>query len=138
MDPVDTQQSAEARSVRYLGVAGLLLVLAGVLVVVFLPRGGATPRDCPLRTLAGIPCPFCGGTRAVAAVASGEVVEAVRFNPMVVAGLMLVMSLGAVAVLAPHRVQTWARSLTCQSRPAGIAAVALLILNWIYLIASGR
>lgn len=46
------------------------------------------PLACPMRTLTGIPCPFCGMTRAVVAALHGHVLESLRFNP---AGILVVM-----------------------------------------------
>ena len=57
------------------------------------------PLACPLRTVTGIPCPFCGMTRAVVAVAHGHLVDSLRFNP---AGI--VVALLAIALVAGLRI----------------------------------
>jgi hypothetical protein len=46
------------------------------------------PR-CPLRTLTGWECPGCGSTRALSALARGDLAAAWRFNPLAVAGTVL-------------------------------------------------
>ncbi|NIR58105.1 MAG: DUF2752 domain-containing protein, partial [Gammaproteobacteria bacterium] len=38
---------------------------------------------CPAWTIFGVPCPTCGGTRAVAAVAQGDLLAALSWNPLV-------------------------------------------------------
>jgi hypothetical protein len=58
------------------------------------------PLACPLRTITGIPCPFCGMTRAVVAAAHGHLVDSLRFNP---AGI--VVALLAVALIAGLRIE---------------------------------
>src|SRR5689334_14229058 len=38
---------------------------------------------CPLKHITGIPCPTCGGTRALKALGHGAVLAALRWNPLV-------------------------------------------------------
>ena len=48
------------------------------------------PSLCPLQRLAGIPCPSCGGTRAILYFVSGDPVNALKRNAAVVlVGLVL-------------------------------------------------
>jgi hypothetical protein len=54
---------------------------------------------CPLRAMTGVPCPLCGGTTAAMSLARLRPVEALRANPFVVLGALLV----AVAPLAARR-----------------------------------
>jgi hypothetical protein len=49
------------------------------------------PLLCPLRTTTGIPCPFCGMTRACVAAVHGHLGASLAFNP---AGVLVI----AVAV----------------------------------------
>ena len=62
---------------------------------------------CPLRTMTGIPCPFCGMTRACIAGIHGHVGASLAFNP---AGI-LVLALAVALFLRP----AWLRFLR---RPA--------------------
>ncbi len=55
------------------------------------------PFACPLRSLTGVPCPFCGMTRAVVAAAHGHLGASLAFNP---AGV-LVLALAVVAIFRP-------------------------------------
>ena len=55
------------------------------------------PIACPLRSLTGVPCPFCGMTRAVVAAVHGHVGASLAFNP----GGIVVLVLAAVAILRP-------------------------------------
>ena len=47
---------------------------------------------CPLRAVTGVPCPFCGMTRSVAALGRGDLGASLTFNP---GGIFLV----ALAIL---------------------------------------
>jgi Protein of unknown function (DUF2752) len=82
----------QGRNVRIVAV-GLVAVAA---VWPILPAH--PPLACPLRSATGIPCPFCGMTRAVVAAAHGDVVGSLRFNP---AGI-LVLALAAYVIFRPR------------------------------------
>lgn len=51
------------------------------------------PLACPLRSTTGIPCPFCGMSRAVSAAVHGHLGASLAFNPggvfIVLIGVML-------------------------------------------------
>jgi hypothetical protein len=92
---------------------------------------------CGLRTLTGIPCLACGGTRSLMALSRGEIVEAAAFNPLVF--------LGAVAITVWLAVVLWrmARGLPARRRARWSRArvvlvvtgsIALAAANWAYLI----
>ncbi|HVF14232.1 MAG TPA: DUF2752 domain-containing protein, partial [Acidimicrobiales bacterium] len=76
-----------------------------------LPAGVGLP--CPLRSLTGVPCPFCGMQTSVKATVAGDVGQAVAANP---GGLVLVLL--AVLVLA-------IRPATIRLPPLPVVAAAL-------------
>ena len=89
---------------------------------------------CPLLEIGGVPCPTCGGTRALVALVSGQPLEALAWNPLValLGFVLLGLPLYAVLVVAGRiprpRVPT-------RLRPATRLALPLLILaNWVYLL----
>jgi hypothetical protein len=99
-------------------------------VAVFLPV-------CPFRALTGLPCPTCGVTRSLLALAAGHPGTAISYSPLAVATILLALGSGVWGLgrllfprwsLAPRRGPAreilWARA----------AAVAVL-LNWAYLLA---
>jgi Protein of unknown function (DUF2752) len=60
---------------------------------------------CPLRSLTGVPCPFCGMTRGTLALVHGDVFRSLALNPGVVLAVLV-----AVYLLwrrPPLRVPTW-------------------------------
>jgi hypothetical protein len=93
------------------------------------------PIPCPFRSLTGIPCPTCGGTRAMIAFAHLDFPTALAMNPLVAvfAVLALVYLVHSVRVLITRR--PWRPEIPKMFRPAAIAAV---LVNWGYLIAVGR
>ena len=77
----------ELRPLRYAGAAMLTLGLT-------LPHVPGNPGlPCPLRTLTGVPCPFCGMTTSVEAVLRGDAHGAISANPFGLAAVAVAMAL---------------------------------------------
>ncbi len=55
------------------------------------------PFACPFLAVTGIPCPFCGMTRAVVAAVHGHIASSLAFNP----GGIVVLLLAVVAIVRP-------------------------------------
>jgi hypothetical protein len=51
---------------------------------------------CPFRALTGVPCPFCGGTTAAVKLGRFDVLGALRANPVIVLGAVVVAAMPAV------------------------------------------
>lgn len=108
-------ESARARGLL-LAVGGflVLLVVAGVL---FSAELAALVREvspgCWFRRLTGLSCPGCGGTRAVGALLSGDVVAAFRYNLLLPLGV-LVLAVEYVRMLRVYfgRRQDWREKRT--------------------------
>jgi Protein of unknown function (DUF2752) len=65
---------------------------------------------CPLRTLTGVPCPFCGMTRGALALVHGNVFGSLALNPgIVVLALVAIAALVMVVVRGSPRIAlpTW-------------------------------
>ncbi len=100
------------------------------------------PPPCSLRTYTGIPCVGCGGTRAMKALAHGEIVAAAKFNPLAVLGVFAVLSwfVWTVATMKMARYQRGQpvkadeQSVGKKGWRWGVVVSVLLLLNWIYLI----
>lgn len=95
---------------------------------------GAPP--CVFRTLTGVPCATCGGTRALLALARLDVPAALASNPLVALGVAVFLGGGLVALV---------RALRGQGVPdlppprwAGAAAAFALAANWAFVVFAGR
>jgi hypothetical protein len=75
---------------------------------------------CPLRAITGIPCPFCGMTRACVAAMHGHVGASLTFNP----GGIVVLALAVALLIRP----AWLRFLR---RPA-VFWITTLGALWIW------
>ena len=110
------------------------LIAGALLVARFFPFE-KVPLPCPFRSLTGIPCLTCGGTRAMIAFARFDFARAFEMNPLVAIGAVLAVLylLHSLRVLITRK--PWRPAIPKAFRPAAIAAV---LLNWGYLIAVGR
>ncbi|HVK58220.1 MAG TPA: DUF2752 domain-containing protein [Candidatus Kapabacteria bacterium] len=105
---------------------GILLALViGAVALSFFAKAAlefGLAWKCPMLLLLDLPCPSCGSTRAFAALAELDFIKAVKFNPLMMLGTVLLPVLFLVrGHLKNARWQVW---------PIVIAAIAL---NWIYL-----
>lgn len=147
-DPGSSDVRSHGAAVRrHRGVlAASLIVLASSFALVELPGGrvavrGLTelplPRTCATRTLFGLNCPGCGLTRSFIHLAEGDWAASWRCHRL--GGL-----LAAVLVFqVPYRLLALRRPdhplipVHWQGR-LGLALIALLLLNWLAEVVTGR
>ena len=77
------------------------IFVAGGLLLAHLPEGWGLP--CPMRTLTGIPCPFCGVTTSVRDTLGGRVRAGFDAAPLGV--VLLVAAIAIVLRLGPAHVR---------------------------------
>jgi hypothetical protein len=123
----------ESSVVVWLMAFGLLLAAR------FYPFDRMPVVACPLKTLAHIPCPTCGMTRAFVRVTHGEWLAAWHVSPL---GAVLAVVTAGVAGYGVLRLTVWKSGLelrlTSREALAARVATAVAILgNWVYLIISG-
>lgn len=105
-----------------------LMVFARVALHFQLPLPG-----CPLREMTGMPCPFCGSTRAFAALARLELGEALRLNPLVSLIACVAGGWWMLSILRRRDPRAWLKhSFMAGTAWKWLLAVALA-LNWLYL-----
>jgi hypothetical protein len=97
---------------------------------------GALPA-CPLKTFTGLPCPSCGATRTALALARLDVPAAFAVSPLATLGWIFVIAGGlaaGAAALAGRAVPELPRRIPW---PWRLAAGALVVANWVYLVWHG-
>jgi len=124
---------------RYKPFWQLLLIELAVLVVLVVSYHFHLPIGCPFKMLTGIPCPGCGGTRALMALLHGHIWEAIMTNPFSVLVILF-------AIIAPvwqfvdcyRNTKTLQRAMTSKwPTPALILIAVLVLANWIWNIYKG-
>lgn len=111
---------------------------AGVAALKLLAPYVALP-PCLFRTLTGWPCPSCGGTRCVLALASLDLPAAAAGNPLVLlaaVGLMAATLLHAAERLLQRPLLSPEPLLHRPALVRGVA-VGMVLANWAYLILAG-
>jgi hypothetical protein len=104
----------------------------------FAPSRLALP-SCPWRALTGIPCPGCGGTRALLRLAGGDPLGAAAMNPAVTvatAGAILLAALCLAAPAAGDRLLDRAAA-AAHTRRGRLGLAAVILLEMIYQAARG-
>ena len=126
---------------RLEGIVSGGLVVAGLALLAlarFFPFGSLPPL-CVFKHLTGLPCLTCGMTRSWVAVMHGELAQALAWNPAG-AALCALTLLGTVYLLA-RAVGAPAVRLDAsrrEGRALAIGVVVVVIVNWLYVLASGR
>lgn len=119
---------------RWLGLGYGALAAAAVVAA-----GAGLPlatRPCVLLERTGVACPTCGGTRALAALARGDLLGAMVQHPLISAAVIALAGwflAAAIATLVPR----WRRRIVLgprEVRGARIGGLALIIGTWIYQI----
>ena len=115
-------------------VVGSILAMGGTIVVLHL----CGIMLCPLKRFMGLPCFTCGSTRALFALAHGELKNAFLLQPLIVS-LVLILAPIAVGCLYVAWTQKRLPCLLLSSAEKIILFIAILsltLLNWVYLMRS--
>lgn len=126
-----------ARHLPVAVVAGLPLLAVGLW-----PWDRIPLRACTFLAWTGLPCPFCGFTRAFAAISRGDLAWAWAFCPLALplylAFLITAVWHGAGLVLGRQIIRGPRLALPAEHRRwLWRVAAGLFLLNWAYRLAAG-
>jgi hypothetical protein len=79
-----------------------IVVLLSIWLTAFLIPWETLPSmPCPIKSTMGIPCPTCGGTRAIIALKQLHLHNALLWNPLVTVGIIVSGIWGALMTAFP-------------------------------------
>ena len=116
---------------------GSLLVVPFVAAVVLatINPSDSSPTICGFARCTGVACPGCGMTRAAGQLVRGNIVEALRYHPLIL--LIAAELLGAWTIWMAHRAG-WIQWRHRRWVDVAIGATAaLLLVVWIVRLATG-
>jgi hypothetical protein len=94
---------------------------------------GGQGLPCPLRTLTGVPCPFCGMTTASVAITHGNWATAAGANPFAYLVVALVVSTAPVLILRTAGQASAPRPWSVEARRRiGWAVACLVVASWLF------
>lgn len=117
----EIQQESSRWRVAWVAAAMGAALLLAVGAKICLEQGWAW--RCPAMVMFEVPCPSCGSTRAFAALAGFDLLGALKFNPLIVAG-----------VLALPFVGLWKRVAVRFEKYGWAIFAGVVVLNWVYLV----
>jgi len=129
----DRASSLEGYGIIY----GIIIILI-LLAARFIPPS-YIPALCPFKGITGLPCPTCGGSRALSKLAHLDPLGAFDMNPLISSfttiGIILFSYSTVAFILRPLRIGV--RFNQIEKRLLRLACLGIIILNWFYLIISG-
>jgi glycerol-3-phosphate acyltransferase PlsY len=105
----------------------------GAVYPMIMAHTGGQGIPCPLRTLTGIPCPFCGLTTATVALVHGQWSTAVATSPLACLVAILVVGTAPMLLLRQAGLASGPRqaSVTTRRRITRVMYV-IVALNWVF------
>jgi hypothetical protein len=110
----------------------LALAAVGMAVAIFTDRFKIALPQCTFKQLTGLPCAFCGSTRALRALGHLHFAQAFWFNPLATAGVF-----GAViAVICSSVAPQWFENFVIRVKrwPLLTIGLALVVANWLFVL----
>ena len=111
----------------------------GTIYPTIMAHTGGRGIPCPLRSLTGVPCPFCGITTATVAMTHGQWETAVKTSPL--ACMVAILAVGTAPILVARAfgfvpLPKPASDLT--RRRISTGAIVIVTLSWLFQLNRAR
>jgi hypothetical protein len=98
-----TRLPGAARGLRAGLAAGIVAILAAIVLIPRFPHAPFLSLPCAFHALTGLPCLFCGGTRAMRAILHGQWELALYLNALAFPALLAAMGVLGLLVIEAVR-----------------------------------
>jgi hypothetical protein len=116
-----------------LTVLGAGAAALGAVYPMLVKHTGGRGLPCPLRTLTGVPCPFCGLTTATVELTHGDWAAAAQANPLVYVGAAATLGIAPILIARAFGKAAPPRPMSDRNRRRLAAAgIALSAASWLY------
>ncbi len=135
---LEIENPAAYRKVAGFHLPYVVITAPFLLAARFMPSNLNIIPACLFQRLTGMPCMFCGYTRAFQAIANFRIAQALRANPaaLILYALMLAVLIWNLAGLITKRIIRPGPLLrTGNPRLVGWGLLAIFLLNWAYRLA---
>jgi hypothetical protein len=108
------------------------LVAGAILIALLTGYLGIGFPECSFKKMTGLPCAFCGGTRALRAIGHLHFAQAFWFNPLVMLGACAAAVSAIFWAVVPRQFD-WAL-VKAKKLPLMIIGIVLVVLNWLFVL----
>lgn len=129
MTSTDVTATSTVRALRAPALAAALGLVAAAVLHVRDPHDSGAYGFCPFQRLTGLPCPGCGGLRAVNDLTRGDVVGALSSNAAVVVMVSAAVVAWTVWVVRRVRGDHAARPVVVGTRSALVVLAVLVVFG---------
>jgi len=91
-------------------------------------------NTCLFRRFLGIPCPGCGFTRSVLALAHGQFTHSFFFHPAIIPGVLLAIATLVLALVLPDNDPRWDRFTRFALNSFGVVLVLVWSLRLLHVL----
>lgn len=109
---------------------GCLAVFVGWLIFWPLPKAVHGPGFCAFHSVTGLPCGFCGGTRAVRSLVAGDWDRAIYMNPLAVVVVLVGVPVFLLLIVEAVRGRRILPPFNNTARVIVLLIMAGIILPW--------